>query len=90
VGIEKIRKAQVLLFMMIFTMPKMRENILGMIIINYSIVSFFLRVSGFNVKDRYLIVLYHQQNISDKRRDTTKQKNEIEKLKAQIAEVEKK
>eukprot|EP01126_Amoeba_proteus_P057356 TRINITY_DN7297_c0_g1_i1.p1 TRINITY_DN7297_c0_g1~~TRINITY_DN7297_c0_g1_i1.p1 ORF type:complete len:146 (+),score=28.88 TRINITY_DN7297_c0_g1_i1:68-505(+) len=41
-------------------------------------------LSGFNVKDRYLIVLYFQKQISDKRKDMAKQQKEIDALRAQL------
>jgi len=38
-------------------------------------------LSGFNVGNRYLIVLYYQQNKMQKKLDTTKKKEEITQLK---------
>jgi len=38
-------------------------------------------LSGFNVQNRYLIVLYYQQNKTTKKMDAKKQKQEIDKLK---------
>eukprot|EP01127_Copromyxa_protea_P003280 TRINITY_DN13114_c0_g1_i1.p1 TRINITY_DN13114_c0_g1~~TRINITY_DN13114_c0_g1_i1.p1 ORF type:complete len:133 (+),score=32.20 TRINITY_DN13114_c0_g1_i1:41-400(+) len=43
-------------------------------------------LSGFNVKDRYLIVLYYQQTLSDKKKDTSRQQKEIANLRAQLGE----
>jgi len=44
-------------------------------------------LSGFNVKDRYLVVLYFQKGISDKRKDLAKQKKELDVLRAKLAEI---
>jgi pre-mRNA branch site protein p14 len=43
-------------------------------------------LSGFNVKDRYLIVLYYQQQLSDKKKDLAKQQKEIANLRQQLGE----
>jgi len=43
-------------------------------------------LSGFNVKDRYLIVLYFQKNLVAKRVDAEKKKKEIQKLKEKLEE----
>uniref|UniRef100_A0A6B2LT52 RRM domain-containing protein n=1 Tax=Arcella intermedia TaxID=1963864 RepID=A0A6B2LT52_9EUKA len=43
-------------------------------------------LSGFNVKDRYLIVLYFQKGLVQKRVDAEKKKQEIAKLKEQLGE----
>lgn len=43
-------------------------------------------LSGFNVKDRYLIVLYYQQTLTDKKKDLAKQQREIANLRAQLGE----
>lgn len=39
------------------------------------------RLSGFNVANRYLIVLYHQQERMQKKMDRTKKSQEIQDLK---------
>lgn len=43
-------------------------------------------LSGFNVKDRYLIVLYFQKAISDQKKDLVKQQKDIANLRAQLGE----
>jgi len=43
-------------------------------------------LSGFNVKDRYLIVLYHNQEIAKKRFDAEQKKKEVDTLRAQLGE----
>ena len=39
------------------------------------------RLSGFNVGNRYLVVMYHQQSRMHKRMDTDKKREELERLK---------